>query len=71
MAERILLIDELAYGYEKKELTVSKKLNLRSSPSLEGKIVRVMPVGEKVTVLYDDGEWAATEDGFCMIKFLK
>ena len=70
MADYELNLEELAYGYEPKKLKVLKKLILREKPSLNAKVVRIMPVGEEVQVLFDDGEWATLADGFCMIKFL-
>ena len=70
MAVYELNLDEVAYGYEPKNLKVLKKLNLREKPSLDAKVIRIMPVGEKVEVLFDDGEWATLREGFCMIKFL-
>jgi len=70
MAEKELNFEELAYGYEPKTLKVLKKLNLRQEPSLQAEVIRIMPKGEEVVVLYDDGEWATTKEGFCMVKFL-
>lgn len=63
-------IEELGYEVEPKEYKVLKKLNLREEPSTDAEIVRVMEAGEKIMVVYEEGEWAATEEGFCMKKFL-
>lgn len=71
MAENYIIdSEELSYGRKPKEYQVKQRLNLREEPSTDAEIIRVMEAGEKIVVVYEEGEWAATKEGFCMKKFL-
>jgi len=53
----------------------SGTVNLRSSASTSGAVLKQVPVSEKVTVLSDDGAWARIRyedaEGYMMSQFLK
>lgn len=70
--EEVELIEEVApINEEPKQYRVTVKLNLREEPSKLGKIIRVLNKNEVIAVIDDsDDEWAMTEEGFCMKKFL-
>lgn len=54
------------------EKTAAVKVNVRATGSLQGKIVRVLEAGAKITVYPTDEEWSKTIDGnYIMTKFLK
>lgn len=63
-------VEELAYAGVKRTAEVTRKLNLREEPSKESEIVKIMNKGEKVQVVWEGDEWAATTEGFCMKEFL-
>lgn len=51
--------------------TTTSNLNVRSGPSLAHRVVRILPKGTKVTVLYDaPGEWAQTPHGWVNDRYL-
>ncbi len=49
-------------------------LNLRAEPSTESEIIAVMPIGQELTVLSIDGEWAEVQfedkTGYCAAEYL-
>lgn len=71
-------LDELNYGKEEinkenegSEYIVTTKLNLRKEPSTNSTIIKVLNTNEKILVTGFDGNWAITEEGYCMKKYLK
>ena len=66
-------IEELKYDetIEPKIYITTTRLNLREEPSFEASVIKIFEKGEEVKVYAEEGEWVATENGYCMKKFLK
>ena len=52
-------------------VVIGGNLNLREEPDLLADIVKVLPVGEKITVLEDCGDWLRVEGGYVVSKWIR
>lgn len=66
-------LDELNYEKDniKEIYIVTTKLNLRKEPSTNSTIIKVLNENERILVSGFEGDWAITEEGYCMKKYLK